>query len=581
MKQKEIDMSKINSHNPVVKKAITMSMRKNYEAVTASLRPYEYKKVKSERVKITMSDGVKLSAFITKPKEKGAYPVILVRNPYEINVFVYEVILPILARYGYAAVLVEVRGSQTSQGEWLPFENEMKDGKDVLDWIAAQKWCDGNIGCFGGSYLGHVQWAVANSHHPALKSLCVQVYGPTPYDTFWRRGMFRQDIWSVWVTQMMGDNRFKVAPPKEQLKECMTYRPQSKIGEHIIGEHVDWYSNWINNSKQTDAYWTEGFWGDFYKTAGEAAVPMFIAGGWNDIFIRPELEAFRRMPEEIRSKSRVLIGPWDHQGQANGDIAYPNSNDETFFIQSGLEWFDYTLKGREYPHKLGTVDAYHIGGEGYVEYEGDITAAGEKVYYLASDGKLADIESDAGKISYIYDPEDCPKNLWGNILGDNSVPSCGGPRKQRAIGERNDEVSFVSEAVQEDTDIAGAIKAELYVASDAPATAFSITVCEVFENGDAYNIRNDITDIRYPDEEGYEDYEPETIRKLELIMADVTWRVKKGSKIRVDIASSNYPAYHIHPNTTENWADATTSVKAKQTVFYGINQASKIVIPVK
>lgn len=579
--QKGFDLSKLDLNNPIIKKMLTASMAKFGNTVTPGLRPAEYKRVKSKRIKIEMPDGVKLSAFLTKPNEKKAYPVILVRNPYMSNSFVYEGILPIFAKYGYATILVEVRGSQTSEGEWLPFENEMQDGKDVLDWIAAQDWCDGNIGCFGGSYLGHVQWSVANSHHPALKSLFIQVYGPTPYDTFWRRGLFRQEIWSVWVTQMMGPNRFKAAPAREQLKECLTYRPQNRIGEHFIGEHVDWYTNWAVNSKQTDDYWTKGFWGDFYKTAQEAAVPILLEGGWNDIFLRPELEAFRRMPEEIKKQSRFLIGPWNHGGQCNGDISYPNSNDDLFFIKTGLEWFDYTLRGMEYPHSLGTVEAYNIGGEEYVTYEGDITSSSEKTFYLAADGTAAEEIGETGCAGYVYDPENCPENAWGNVLGDGSDQNYGGPRKQRPVGARTDELYFVSDVLEEDIDIAGAIKAELYVSSDAEATAFAVTVSEVFENGDAINIRNDITDIRYPDEDSYADYTPGSVTKLSLTMLDVTWRLKKGSKLRIDISSSNHPAYHIHPNTTQCWADATTSKPANQTVYYGKNQASRIILPVK
>lgn len=575
------DMSKLNLKNPFVKKMLTMSMGKIGASVTSCLRPVEYEKVRSKRIKIVMPDGVKLSAFLTKPSEEKAYPVILVRNPYVSNSFVYEGILPIFAKYGYAALLVEVRGSQTSEGEWLPFEHEIQDGKDVLDWIAAQEWCDGNIGCFGGSYLGHVQWAVANSHHPALKSLFIQVYGPTPYDTFWRRGMFRQDIWSVWVTQMMGENRFKAAPAREQLKECMTYRPQNQIGEHFIGEHISWYTNWAANARQTDAYWTKGFWGDFYKTAEEACVPILLEGGWNDIFLRPQIEAYRRIPEEIKKKSRFLIGPWNHGGQCNGEISYPNSNDDLFFIRNGVEWFDYTLRGMNYPHRLGVIEAYNIGGEEYVAYESDIAASSEKKLYLAAGGAADSEAGEAGSAGYVYDPENCPENEWGNILGDSTKTNYGGPRKQRAVGSRSDELYFVSDVMTEDINISGAIRAELYVSSDAEATAFSITVSEVFENGDAINIRNDITDIRYPDEDSFADYVPGSMVKLSLTMLDVVWRVRKGSRIRIDIASSNHPAYHIHPNTTECWANATTSKIAHQTVYYGKGQESCVILPVR
>ena len=580
-KQQGFDMSSLDLKDPAVRTMMADAMGQYGSMATVGLRSAEYEKVETKRLHIVMSDGVKLSAFLTMPKEKRAYPVILVRNPYMSNSFVYEGILPIFAKYGYAALLVEVRGTQTSEGEWLPFENEMRDGRDVLDWIAAQEWCDGNIGGFGGSYLGHVQWAVANSGHPALKSLFIQTYGPTPYNTFWRRGMFRQEIWSIWATQMMGKNRFMEVAPKEQLRECLTYRPQNQIGEHFVGEHLSWYSNWATHSRQTDAYWSKGFWGEFYKTAEEIRVPVFLAGGWNDIFLRPQIEAFRRMPERIRKQSRFLIGPWNHGGQCNGDIDCPNSNDDILFIRNGLEWFDYTLRGMEYAYSLGTVEAYNIGGDGYVSYEGDIAPSSEQAFYLAADCALKREPGESGSARYVYDPENCPQNHWGNVLGDGSDLTYGGPRKQRPVGSRSDELYFISPVFREDTDIAGAIRVKLYVSSDAEATAFAVTVSEVFENGDAVNIRNDITDIRYPDEVSFADYTTDTVRELSLAMPDITWKIKKGSRLRVDIASSNYPAYHIHPNTTECWADTVTSKTAQQTVYFGKGRASCVILPVR
>ena len=537
------DINKINLNNPIIKKLMSAMIGKAGDAAAPALRPRDYKRVGSKRIRIEMPDGVKLSAFLTKPKEDKAFPVILVRNPYVSNAFVYEGLLPVFAKYGYACLLVEVRGSQSSEGEWLPFEHEIDDGKAVLDWIAAQDFCDGNIGCFGGSYLGHTQWAVANTGHPALKSLFIQVYGPTPYDTFWRRGMFRQDIWSVWVTQMMGANRFKGAPPREQLSECLNFKPQDKIGEHFIGEHVDWYSRWTHAAKPGDAYWAEGFWGEFYRTAEETKVPILLEGGWNDIFLRPEIEAYRRLPEEIRRQSRFLIGPWNHGGQPNGDLAYPNSEDDLLFVRNGVEWFDYSLKGREYPHRLGVVDAYCIGGEGYVSFEGDIQHTAEKQFYITAEGTVSAGVPESGKLSYTYDPANCPENHWGNILGDGSDPHYGGPRKQRGIGERSDELSFLSDPLEEDVEISGAIRAELYVSSDVPATAFAITLSEVFENGEAYNIRNDITDIRFTDEETVSDYTPGSVVKFSLTMLDVLWRMKKGSRLRIDMQIAHQTVY--------------------------------------
>jgi putative CocE/NonD family hydrolase len=41
--------------------------------------------------------------------------------------------------------------------------NEPNDGADTIAWLLEQPWCDGNIGTYGPSYLGFVQWAGATA----------------------------------------------------------------------------------------------------------------------------------------------------------------------------------------------------------------------------------------------------------------------------------------------------------------------------------------------------------------------------------------------------------------------------------
>jgi len=57
--------------------------------------------------------------------------------------------------------------------------------------------------------------------------------------------------------------------------------------------------------------------------------------------------------------------------------------------------------------------------------------------------------------------------------------------------------------------------------------------------------------------------------------------VKKGSRLRVDISSSNFPMYHVHPNTTEPWGEAKEKRITHQTVYVGGNSASCIQLAVK
>ena len=64
---------------------------------------------------------------------------------------------------GYAAVVQDVRGRFTSEGEFYTFTNEINDGYDSIEWLASQPWCTGKVGTFGISYVGATQWLAAKS----------------------------------------------------------------------------------------------------------------------------------------------------------------------------------------------------------------------------------------------------------------------------------------------------------------------------------------------------------------------------------------------------------------------------------
>ena len=66
-------------------------------------------------------------------------------------------------------VIQDTRGREDSTGEWLPNYYEVEDGDDTLNWIADQKWSDGQVSMTGGSYLGYVQWSAAASGKSSLE----------------------------------------------------------------------------------------------------------------------------------------------------------------------------------------------------------------------------------------------------------------------------------------------------------------------------------------------------------------------------------------------------------------------------
>ena len=552
----------------------------------------QYQETKQQECLIEMPDGVKLNANIYMPKKSGSWPVILIRGPYtSVDMMFNTMIAPVFAKYGYTVVVTQVRGTLKSEGEWLPFEHEREDGRAVIDWIAGQEWCDGNIGCFGASYLGHTQWCVADYQHPMLKTLYISVYGVDAYNIFYRRGMFRQEIWTVWAAQMMEDNRFKLLMPQDGIelsKNAYEATPQAELGLKLKGKECSWYSNWIENTSEDSPYWNSGFWKELKESIQDIKIPLFLHGGWFDIFLRPQINSFRSLPADVRDKSRFLIGPWHHNGIPGGTLEYPEENRAGMMqIKAALEWFDYHLKGKAYPHELGVIEAYSIRDSKWNVWKEDFSAEEKKTFYFdcqnSSEGKLSE-ECPVSEVTsvYTYDPSNPVQSVGGTLLANNRDPF-GQPEcstVQMKVGEREDVISFVSDKVKQDMCITGAMEAHLFVSSSAPATAFTVKVMEVLPDGSSINIRDDITDIRWVEEHTVQPYTPGSVVELTLQLLDIQWMLAAGSKLRVDIASSNYPAYHVHPNTEELWSHTTNHVTAVQTIYSGESYPSRIILPI-
>lgn len=553
----------------------------------------EYEHIQEQDYWIEMPDGIRLYARVTMPEKEGKWPVILTRTPYAV-VDISERYLTVaaLAKRGYAVVYNHVRGTIASEGEWLPFEYERSDGRAVVDWIGKQPWCNGNIGTMGGSYMGHVQWSVADYQHPMLKTMFISVYGPHPYHIFYRRGMFRQDIWTGWAATMLQDNRYRCFSQIEEAelrKKAYGVRPQAELGEQMKQKECEWYKNWTENIRESDPYWSEGFWKELEESVKDIKIPLFLHGGWFDIFLRSQLDVYHRLSEDVRNKSCFMIGPWCHTTKPGGPLEYPNENRAgILYIKAALEWFDYQLKGKENVHPLGKVEAYCIGDNQWNILDDTSLSSGKEIFYMnleeKSAGKLQKQYPKTNEsVKYVYDPaepvQSCGGTLLFNIKDPLAGPDCS--TYQPDVGSREDVISLISDTFSENLYIMGAIKTHLFVSSNASATAFTIKVMEVFADGKCVNIIDDITDIRWRNETDVVPYEPNSIVELVMEMNEIHWMLKSGSKLRIDISSSNFPAYHIHPNVEEIWSQTKEIRIAEQTVYSGPQHLSRIEIPVK
>ena len=137
---------------------------------------------------ITMRDGIKIAADIHIPEGLSSddkVPCVLIQTRYwratKFRIPFKYIINPLGARdhlkaftsFGFAVISVDVRGTGASFGSRIsPWsEEEIKDSKDIIDWIISQPWSNGNVVALGNSYSGTTAELVAVSNHPAVKAI--------------------------------------------------------------------------------------------------------------------------------------------------------------------------------------------------------------------------------------------------------------------------------------------------------------------------------------------------------------------------------------------------------------------------
>lgn len=285
--------------------------------------------------------------------------------------------------------------------------------------------------------------------------------------------------------------------------------------------------------------------------------------------------------------SRFIIGPWWHSGSPCGSLTYPDGDvTDIFSINDSIEWFDHQLKGKKYPKKKGVIDAYCIKGDKWITWNDDFTNNNKIILYLKKNNNKAHYlvkkNPNFESISYEYDPKNPVQSLGGNMITNNRIPGAAPDCciQQLDPGSRNDIITFISEKLQDDAWITGSIEVHLFVSSSVNATAFTIKIIEIFADGMSINIVDDITDIRWIDEEKIENYIPESVRELVFKMNDISWKISSNSKVRIDISSSNFPYYHAHPNIDKIWSETSDKIIANQTIYLGGDYPSRIILPI-
>lgn len=508
-------------------------------------------------VMVPMRDGVKLATNIYLPEGDGPWPVVLTRTPYNKNGADGRA-----ASYnekGYVLVSQDVRGRYESEGADQPFEVDMPDGYDTVEWIAAQSFSNGKVGIFGTSAPGITSNLAAASAPPHLTAAYVTV---APDSLFYRSrfigGVFKESHSGGWLR-----------------------------GQGISEDRIAAYKN----RAVLDQGWKDT---DFLFHRQNVEIPVYNVGGWHDIYAEGSLYNYLYLQnegnEKARGKQKLSMGAFGH-GAIQGDLSYPGGGVISGDIEQQMRWWDYWLKGidngimDEPPVSFYMMASARKGAQSpknrTISVDTWPPMHDSTRYYLQPGMTISTSKppAEAASSSYRFDPANPVGTVGGQNLGSDV-----GPRDQREIGERQDYLRFQTPVLEKDVVVAGHIDMELFVSTDVLDTDFVVKLVDIYPDGYEALILDYPIRARFRNGQNAEDVAlmtPGKIEKLLINMWSTAQTFEAGHRIGVQVTSSNYPRFAVNPNNGAALDDSTTPAKiANNTIYFDAEHPSAIILPV-
>jgi len=536
-------------------------------------------------VKATMRDGVALRADIYRPKQDGRYPVLLQRTPYNKATGVDFGLRA--AEAGYVAIIQDVRGRFTSEGDWYPFKWESQDGFDTVEWAAALPYSNGKVGMWGGSYVGATQMLAAIAHPPHLAGI-LPVVTASNYHSNWtyQGGAFEQwfnESWTSGLAQdtlnrkIQSDTNALNGAWKLPLASYPLFNAPVKVDspEALAPYFLDWLAH-----PNFDNYWRRWSIEDHYA---DIQVPALHVAAWYDIFQGGSLKNYEGLKAHPQAQRLlVVIGGHAGGGRQIGDVDFGPAAADFSEAQVTLDWYDYLFKGVQNGFAKKPVRIFVMGANEW-RYEDDwpLKRAKPMKYFLhAAKALSVDAPAEEEADQFVYDPAN-PVATTGGPLCCDAAHLPAGPRDQRAVEARDDVLVYSTPALERDVEVTGQVALELWAKSSAVDTDFTAKLVDVWPNGFAQNLTEGIVRAKYRDsQEKPELLTPGQIYKFAVDVWSTSNVFKKGHKIRLEISSSNFPRFDRNLNTGESGQYATRSLKATNTVLHDSEHASALLLPI-
>ena len=527
-------------------------------------------RVRIEYVRVPMRDGVEICAKVTRPDAAGSFPAIMEYNPYRrlrqpLPDYrdEYPPAVPYLVERGYVAVQFDARGTGNSSGWNTDIYNteEQQDAYEMVDWIAKQPWCSGQVGMIGKSFSAVVQWQVAVQAPPALKAIIVRSANDDVYTEWvYPGGCLRPYMFDSYSGNM---NAWNFAPPDPDVVGDRWY----EIWQERLQQSAPWGIGYLTHPLQ-GPYWQQRSLSADYNRVQCA---VFVVSGWSDCYPTALLRAF----EHLQCPKKALVGPWGHW-YGEEAVAVPGPRIDTRPLYQ--RWFDHWLKGidngvMEEPPVTLFVRRYSPPdarmplaepGDWRHEHEWPIERIQPRALYLTAGGLSEQPEGEPDGDDLCYRPG---SGIASGIHWGGGVLPWGMPLDQRLDAPQS--LVYTSEPLPEELEITGTPRARLYVSSTAAVAYFRVKLIDVAPDGTAKLVRyGGLNATHRNSHETPTPLPPGEVVPLEIPLKAMSYVFAAGHRLQIAIAGADFQ---------NAWP---TPQPATHTVHRGGGHASQLILPV-
>jgi putative CocE/NonD family hydrolase len=316
-------------------------------------------------VMVPMRDGVRLCVDIYRPDAKGKFPALLSIAPHNKDLQTPDACensgpqpawsslwlgaqeagdTRFFVCRGYVHVIGNPRGVGKSEDGGAAKQNILSDPADIYDlieWMAKQPWCDGNIGMIGISAFGRSQFQAAKLQPPHLKAIF-------PYDPCGAYGSGFRDLYpggvlhpflylidQLNVVHGVRDIPRTLPPDLERRWEGAMSNPDYRMYGPIYniltqkGQQIPRLFSVLLDPFDTDENITKAE-DDFSKIK----IPVYTGSGWYAYSYKQHLQGSQSWYSVIKAPKKLLF-----TGPAHLDRPFLAFHSEI------LRWYDYWLKG--------------------------------------------------------------------------------------------------------------------------------------------------------------------------------------------------------------------------------------------